>query len=76
MIIVSKSTVVCGVCGAKSVIEWDLDIIDSYKKNMGINSEYLSEITIECEKCGNMISTRLRATEYPEGVLENLRQKL
>ena len=71
MIVVSNSVCICGRCGTAAEIEWDLEPIDSYEKDMGINTEYESMQEALCEKCGNRIEARLLATEYPPGTLEN-----
>ena len=70
MIFVGESTVTCRKCGTPWKIEWDLDWVDSYEKEMGINSTYESERTIICDKCGECFSATLWVSEYPEGVLE------
>ncbi len=71
MIIVTKSEGTCGKCGAKLEVEWDLDWVHSYEKDMGLNSYYESDVQVVCEKCGNVIAAKLYASEYPEGTLEN-----
>ncbi len=71
MIIISKSPGICGACGSKLEVEWDLDLIDYYVKAEGIRNLYESDVDIVCPECGNFISAKLFAAEYPEGVLEN-----
>ena len=71
MIIVTKSLGTCGMCGAKLDVEWALDWVASYEKDMGINNYYESVEQVVCEKCGNTITAKLCASEYPEGTLEN-----
>lgn len=71
MIIISKSPGTCGTCGANLEVEWDLDLIDYYEKDGGICNFYESDVEIVCPKCENHILARLRAIEYPEGVLED-----
>lgn len=71
MIVVSKSICMCGRCGTKVEIEWDLEPTDSYEKDMGINTDYESVQEVLCEGCGNVIEARLWAIEYPPGTLED-----
>lgn len=80
MIEVSKSICICGRCGAKMEMEWDLDpinsyekeiYINSYEKSMGIATDYESVETIVCQQCGNIIIAKLWAAEYPPGTLED-----
>lgn len=71
MIIISKSPGTCGCCGAGLEVEWDLDLIDYYEKDGGICNFYESDVDVVCPKCGNHISAKLRAIEYPEGILED-----
>lgn len=71
MIIISKSSGTCGFCGASLEVEWDLDLIDYCEKGMGVCNFYQSEVDIICPKCENRISAKLRAIEYPEGILED-----
>lgn len=71
MIIISKSPGTCGFCGADLEVEWDLDLIDFYEKDGGVCNIYQSEVDTICPKCENRILAKLRAIEYPEGVLED-----
>ena len=71
MILISKSLCICGKCGTKIEIEWDLEPTDSYEKDMGINTDYESIEEVVCEECGNVITARLWAIEYPPGTLED-----
>ena len=71
MIVVSRSICTCGRCGRKVEIEWDLDPIDSYEKDMGVNTDYESIEKVVCEQCGNVMIAKLWAAEYPPGTLED-----
>ncbi|MCH5248858.1 MAG: hypothetical protein J1E98_02945 [Lachnospiraceae bacterium] len=71
MFFVSESIRICGKCGTPKKIEWDLDVVDSYEKDLGINNIYASEKEIVCEKCGSRILATFRVSEYPEGILED-----
>lgn len=54
MVLVSKSRGICGGCGKRIEIEWDLDLIDSYRRENGISNIYESYESWECDKCGNV----------------------
>lgn len=69
MIMISKSQGVCGNCGAIFEVDWDPDMLSSYERNMGIESEYCDEEEVICKNCGNHIGARLSFWEYPVGVL-------
>lgn len=70
MILVSKSFCICGRCGKKTEIEWDLEPTYSCEKDMGVYTDYESEEEVVCEECGNTIVAMLRVSEYPQGTLE------
>lgn len=70
MIIVSNSKVKCGACGLHLEVEWDLDLVQSYKQNEEVCCLYESEEKLVCSKCGNTIVAKLFVREYPIGVLD------
>ena len=70
MIRIDSSKVHCGNCHKTFPGNWELDIIDSHEREMGEETEYEGVLEEICPYCGNNISGKLHAYEYPVGNID------
>lgn len=68
--VVEDSQCICGNCGNKMIIQWEVEFTNSYERQMGAELEYIGDSEEVCSECGNEIFASIQINEYPVGTLE------
>jgi hypothetical protein len=61
----------CLNCGAKVLIDMELECVGSYERKMGLELEHLAAFDGVCPECERDIFIQVEVWEYPEGNIED-----
>lgn len=71
MVMKTPYKVKCSKCAAENLLDMELECVSSYERKMGLELEYAAAFDGVCAGCGEDITARIEAWEYPEGAIED-----